>query len=310
MRTRLDLPRAGEDDPYLERLPEADPMPVFVVGLHRSGTTFLYQSIVDCLGVAGLTIYDLVYYDRLLKNRFEGLELRDRAALQSYFAQKGWSTRRIDDVPLTDTTVEEYGFLFIRRRLGSRFGPEKIALLRQLCKKLAVVNDNAQTVVLKSPWDSSAIPMLQQTFPRAKFILITRDSKAVARSMFASFRELGEGAVDSYVSFLVGRNYRAQWALYKPKLKRLLLGRARFEQRLACFCARTVERSTRQLEEVIARANSGSIRRVDYRTLVESPVQVLADLAAFLQVPTNERLDSIVAKPRSRVAMPAVDALH
>ncbi|MBL4607883.1 MAG: hypothetical protein JKY01_08660 [Pseudomonadales bacterium] len=103
------FPKNNEDQKYLASLKDTPVNPIFIMGLHRSGTTFLYDSISRCFPVANLTLYDIFYYHRLLKNRAEENEQHDRALLNRAFRSVGITDRRLDSAWVEDTTVEEYG---------------------------------------------------------------------------------------------------------------------------------------------------------------------------------------------------------
>jgi hypothetical protein len=55
--------RQDLDRPLLATLPPSKP-PIFVLGLHRSGTTFLYQLLADSFPFAVTTLYDITHYRR------------------------------------------------------------------------------------------------------------------------------------------------------------------------------------------------------------------------------------------------------
>ena len=53
------FPLPGEDAPYRSHIENLAARPVFIMGLHRSGTTFLYDSVARCFPLANLSLYHL-----------------------------------------------------------------------------------------------------------------------------------------------------------------------------------------------------------------------------------------------------------
>ena len=92
--------------------------PVFILGLHRSGTTFLYGILSRALPVAILTAHRVIDYDRLLLQHKEGSSAMAERRFHGLFRSWDMPTRGIDDVPLSYAMPEEYGWI-LRRRAGS-----------------------------------------------------------------------------------------------------------------------------------------------------------------------------------------------
>ena len=94
------FPVRDEDAPLKADLAEQKVKPIFIMGLHRSGTTFLYDSVARAFPLAQLTLYDFFYYDRLLRNHQQGGAKQDAQRLNACFAALGIKDRNIDSVPV------------------------------------------------------------------------------------------------------------------------------------------------------------------------------------------------------------------
>jgi len=61
------------DDQYRHKIKNLSYKPVFILGLHRSGTSILYKMLQSTGEFNTLTAYDVVYYNRLLYNSIHEL---------------------------------------------------------------------------------------------------------------------------------------------------------------------------------------------------------------------------------------------
>ena len=73
---------------------------VFIVGLHRSGTTFLYEALSQVLPVAKLTVQNVVFYRTLIASYLRDGGHHDRQWLKAYFQDNNINTRGRDSLPL------------------------------------------------------------------------------------------------------------------------------------------------------------------------------------------------------------------
>ena len=112
------FPAADEDHALLSDITDLPLRPVLIMGLHRSGTTFLYDCVAKSFPVAHLSLYHLLYFDRLLSNKANGKEQEDKDLLNRYFLSRGIRDGNIDGTHIDADAVEEYGFL-LRKKSGT-----------------------------------------------------------------------------------------------------------------------------------------------------------------------------------------------
>ena len=180
-----------------DRLFEADLrkikiQPVFIIGLHRSGTTFLYQTLTEVFPVASLTIYHVVNYDRILLYNQEKTDAAARQKLNEMFRKWHMITRLIDNIALSHAMPEEYGWL-LRSRAGSFHTNARTApLLDEICRKLQFTTPSAAAVLQKNPFDTGYVHELLAYFPEARFIFLQRDPVAIVNSQFRVARYFSE----------------------------------------------------------------------------------------------------------------------
>jgi hypothetical protein len=98
-------PGPGLDTPWLAHLADTPVWPVFILGLHRSGTTLLYSLLAQAADFNTVTAYHLAHYDELLHNSAHGLQDAAREALTRSFAADGLADRGIDRVAATADTM-------------------------------------------------------------------------------------------------------------------------------------------------------------------------------------------------------------
>ena len=73
--------KASLDDHYLHKLDGISFMPIFIMGLHRSGTSILYKMLGATRHFNTVTAYHILKYDELLYNFTKNKEKTVKRAL-------------------------------------------------------------------------------------------------------------------------------------------------------------------------------------------------------------------------------------
>ncbi|MDY6942467.1 MAG: sulfotransferase [Pseudomonadota bacterium] len=300
------FPGRHEDDAYLDRLDDIEIRPVFIMGLHRSGTTFLYDSVSKCFPVANLTLYHIFYYDRLLKNAIEGGEESDRATLNRLFRALGITDRKLDSVYVEDTTVEEYGWMLRNRSYQISVSENNKDYFTQICKKLAFLHPEAQAILLKNPWDTGKAKQILEWFPNARFIYITRDPIFILNSQINAALALMTGPqpfqtmlIDDFKvpgDRITKNAIYALWKLVRGIKK--VTGDGLYAFILRQICSWTVQKELEGYYRAIEELPAENVFAIDYQNFNEAPKQHLAELQAFLDLPFVTPPDAIIPKPR------------
>ncbi len=297
------------DDSFLGLLEGIRPRPVFILGLHRSGTTFLDQRLAAGLPVAPLTVLGVVRYDRLLDLHDSGALGEAGRALDETFRGWGMDTRRIDEVALSHDMPEEYGWI-LRRRAGSfRVNRRTAPVLDEICRKLHRIHPEASAVLLKNPWDAGRGARLLAIFPEARFIVIRRDPVAIVNSQFRVARYFG-GTRDRFIELLFrGIPFGRTWLRVQRVVRRA--GGPLLHARIALArILRDVARETERLEASWRALPEPRRMAVDYESLVRDPDEVLARAGAFLGLPVRPDRARVPAKPRDPALLPEVAAVE
>jgi len=156
--------------------------PVFILGLHRSGTTLLYQMLAasGCFHV--VTARHVIQFDGTA--RAASNPRGEDEKLTSRFARLGLTTRLVDDVNLTPNLPEEYGFVLEAAWGRPTLDRRTLPTLVTLCEGIAGESRDVKLMLLKNPWDFSRFRAIRKLLPGARFVFIHRRPLHVVASMY------------------------------------------------------------------------------------------------------------------------------
>jgi hypothetical protein len=300
------FPRPEEDHFYLSQIRDVVARPVFIMGLHRSGTTFLYDSVARCFPMANLSLYHLFYYHRLLKNHAEGGEARDRQTLNQLFRRMGITDRKLDSVYVDDRMVEEYGWMLRNHSYSMKVTERNRTVLDEMCRKLQYVTPGAQAVLLKNPWDTGNARQILNWFPNARFIYITRDPIYILNSQMNAMLSLLTGSqpfqtllVDNFKMPFGKRSLQGLYAGWKAvRGVKALTGNRPFETVLRPFIAAAVGHELNNYYSDLEALPPESVYALNYQSFNDRPQEHLQELAEFLNLPFVTPPEAIIPHPR------------
>ena len=176
-------------------LPAELPPLMFILGAHRSGTTFLHQVLADTGHYSFVQPYDLIHFDRLLKFDGDGSTAAERARLDGEL-RSGQPNRGLDDLAIGASVAEEYGHLLPKQGQFSFFTPSLTEASRPrfelLCRKKRAL-DGARPLILKNPDDFyTNFMQLHAWYPRARVVFLHRHPLAVLNSKVRAWTRLLE----------------------------------------------------------------------------------------------------------------------
>lgn len=175
---------------YLKELKNADFQPVFILGVHRSGTSILYKMLTLTGCFNPVTAYHLINYDKLLSNHHEQKEQEAKQRLTESFLKNGLTDRGIDKLKITADFAEEYGFLLGAKTQQMHITKKNVALFIELCKKIEFIAGNQKPILLKNPYDFPNFLYLKEVFPNARFVFIHRHPLKTISSTLNAIRTL------------------------------------------------------------------------------------------------------------------------
>lgn len=154
---------------------------VFILGLHRSGTTLLYEMLAasECFNI--VTARHVVDFDRLGNGRT--VPERSRGELQSWFDREGLADRQVDAVRLGPDTPEEYGFVLDNLGAGRRITPRNVHVFERVCTTIGSDFDQDRPLLLKNPWDFGNARVIKKLMPESKIVYIHRNPFHVLGSL-------------------------------------------------------------------------------------------------------------------------------
>lgn len=300
--------------------------PIFISGVHRSGTTWLHQLLVETGQFDYVSAYHVIQYDKLPQQPAGDPATAMGPAgsagagpvpayreLVETFHRLALDSRVIDDVKVSPDLPEEYGFVLDNAGTGKVVTAANLPVLRELCRRIRRVPDGRRPVVLKNPWDAANFVYLKRAIPRARFVFIHRHPERSISSTLIAARTFS-AARNDYAA-LLSRDYqklftpykRGQWA--RRSLQRLLLSRkANLGVRVV---TRRVVAAHRYFIDNIARMPAADCLHLRYEDLCDRPAEGLERVLRFLGLDAS-LAGSIrtAARPRLRDVLPEVQAFR
>ena len=254
-----------------------DDAPVFLVGAPRSGTSLVYKAL--CLHPDASWVSNWV---RLFPSLPQLAMLNRAAPRLPGLRRRVWfgggenayvyGARR----PLWERAFPmpvEGEPLYTRAGVASNGGHSDSGVqLEQLRKSFAAVRraSGGATVVNKRVANNRRIPLLLEAFPRARFVEIVRDGRAVALSL---------ANVDWWPESVVW------WCGQTPKQWEAG-GHDPWE-----LCARTWVEEVRATEAGLGAVPAGQRHSITYEQLVTDPHATLGDVASFAGLDSSEKAE-------------------
>ena len=276
---------------------------LFLLGAHRSGTTWLHQLLASSKQISCIT-----YWDVLQQLRQDSLPL-ERDKVQKTLEQDG-DSRGFDGVAVGLDLPEEYGFLlekgafdmYTRRPISNTcFDP-----LQQLITKKSGQVDQAPWLLLKNPVDFyDGFLNIANQFPDSKFIFLHRHPLAVFRSQVMAWRHLAKFQ-NTYLSSL-DPTYAE--AMANPRTKVALqfsLHSRSFIETILLTLAESFEFHLKHEKDLAQQAI-----RLRYEDLCRDPISELNKISSWLGLADGflapERLS---ARPRKQNNDPLIQEVY
>jgi hypothetical protein len=239
----------------------ANPPVIFIIGLHRSGTTFLYETLSRVLPVAKLTVQDVVGYTTLVTNYLRDGGRHDCQSLTAYFERHQITTRGRDALLLSPATAEEYGWI-LKTESGSYS-----------------VGDRSLDV-LKNPWDTGNVDTLAREFPGAKFVFLRRDPMEIVNSELGNMLYFMETR-DPLIKLLTKEIPSTRILLMITRIFRRLLGKQLFSRLYVRLILKDVADNVHKFNISLTCCNPKRALEITYENLIDNPRQTLESVASF-----------------------------
>lgn len=276
------------DAPYLHLLEKVDFTPIFIMGDHRSGTTALYQILVETECFNYLNASHIIKYDEILESNINGTQERTRQELKKLFKSLEITDRLFDKVKPTPDLPEEYGFILRNAGYESYLNPENLLLFVQLCQKIQFASNSDKPLLLKNPWCFPHFMYIKSVLPKAKFVFIHRHPIHVINSKLKAVRLML--SVKSPYTQLISKRYGK---IFDNPLRRLLF-RIKYSSLFGLGVRQVTQTSmlaTTYFLENIRSLPTNDCISIKYEDLCQSPESTILKVLDFLQLEAKTTVD-------------------
>lgn len=284
------------DSPYLEKLQNISFKPIFILGLHRSGTSILYRMLSETQCFNYVTIYHLVKYNQLINNHINNLEEVSKKDVAAFFKNSGLGDRYIDRLKVTPDSPEEYGFLLRRGNLQNKITPKNLSTFVEMAKKIQFISDKEKPLLLKNPLDFQNFIYIKKVFPEAKFIFIHRNPLKVLSSVIKALRLLYKNKI-LFPTHVV--RYYSKMFDYPLILHTIRLCLSEVFPLGLMVITMYASKSIKYYMKNIERLPKEDYICVTYENLCKDPQKNIEEIMRFLNIKMNHKMDfKSFIKPR------------
>jgi len=274
------------DEKYIDQLKNIDFKPIFIMGVHRSGTSILYKILSKTGSFNSVNAYNVINYDQLLNNHINKIEGKEKQKLNNLL-KKLQKSRSIDKLEIDSDFAEEYGFVLSRKNNESELKPSTLETFITLCKKIQFISENDKPILLKNPFDFNNFLFIKKQFPDAKFIFIHRNPFKTLNSQINATRTLIKNKSE-YLN-LISVNYPK---IYKNKLL-LLYYRflySKYVQFGTLLFIKNLARKTKYFLENIEKLDNIDYISIRYEDLCNNPDEKINNILNFLQIKAQKNI--------------------
>lgn len=180
----------SKDHEFLDKIQNQSFFPIFILGLHRSGTSILYKTLSDTKRFNILTAYHIFYYDSLVYNHINHIEKIKKDELNDLFQRKGISTRKTDNILVSSDYAYEYMYIFSDQNYSFKITVKNKPLFDEIYNKLKFISSNDYPILLKNPFDFSNFIFIKSIYPNARFIFIHRNPLWIINSTMRLYKSI------------------------------------------------------------------------------------------------------------------------
>jgi hypothetical protein len=282
------------DKKYLNKIKNTKFDPVFIMGLHRSGTTILYEMLEKTEKFNILTAYHVIYYDELLHNHIDKIEEKKKRELNNLLTEKGIINRKTDNVKVSADYAHEYMYIFLEKNLSWKIDEKNKELFEEICKKIKFISKNNKPILLKNPYDFANFVKIKKFYPNAKFIFIHRNPSFVINSTMKLWKT--HFLTKNEFLGLYSKRYRN---IYNNPLSRLFF-RKYYASKFPPVIFDTIKISSKGVKTYLK--NIDFLKKEDYvsikyEDLCEKPNETMNKILKYLDIKTGLDFSKFI-KPR------------
>lgn len=262
-----------------------DPLasPVFILGMHRSGTTLLYEMLAHSGCWNTLWAWHVASFDEIEQ---PGADLAaSQTRLTRRFQEEGLETRGVDSVKVQLETKEEYGFILDNHRQGPRITRKNFPLFCRICETVQRTHSRQRPLLLKNPWDFGNAPLIKALIPSARFVYIHRRPEEAVNSMW-KFLSQSILKKNIYMAMLSTQYERVMRTRVRLGLLRFVIKRQPgiFVNGLIRWFGKACDRYLQSVGQIAAQDRM----EVTYDQLCTAPEQTIRSILNHLQLQGND----------------------
>ncbi len=279
------------DVEYFDKIKDICFNPIFILGLHRSGTSILYKILNETGGFNVLNTYHILNYDKLLYNHIKVIEEIKRKEINDYLKEKGITNRGTDHLKVNANYANEYCYIFSNKDLPVKLTNKNKELFDNLCKKLKYIYENDKPLLLKNPYDFSNFLFIKEKYPNAKFIFIHRNPIDVISSTIRLWRTILKNKNEH--NALYSKHYAK---IFQNPLKLYLLRKFYFSKYSALYII-TIRHVSKILKYFLSNINKipkEDYISVKYEDLCEKPNLVVNKIFNFLSLNCDQDIGKFI----------------
>jgi len=270
--------------------------PIFIIGLHRSGTTFLYESLVKAFPLTPLTLFDIINFDNMYAFRKSGDEELKRQELNDQILALGIKDRGMDTIKVSDKTVDEYGWLLKYKSGEFKSSDKNIHFLKNIILILSELGIEGEKILLKSPWDTGQVSFLFENFPDAKFIFIKRPPEQILRSQLNNSIQFATSP-QPFLEMLLKPIPNGNYYLTMHRWGKQLLGRKGFSYIMRKILKKTIFRERKAYQRSYEALPKSQKFEIFYEHLIRDPETILNEISKFIEIPPRSSSSKATTNP-------------
>lgn len=290
------------DYEYMDQIKNTTFNPVFILGLHRSGTTILYKMLSETGQFNVFTLYHVLNFDRLLYDHVKNIEEKEKNKINNLLKEKGITNRKTDNVEVSADYEHEYVYIFSQRNYPWKINEESKELFETLCKKIKYISGNDKPILLKNPYDYPNFLYIKKTYPNAKFVFIQRNPLEVISSNMRLWKTRLK-AKDEFAS-MYSKEYDG---IYKNPLL-IFASRVYFTFKFPPGIFEVIWRAkngTKYYLKNIKYLSKDDYISLRYEDLCERPTEIIKNILNFLDLKSDKDFRGYI-KPRKLNLTPEV----
>ncbi|MDH3618371.1 MAG: sulfotransferase [Nitrosopumilus sp.] len=263
--------------------------PIFIIGVPRSGTGLLHQTLcahpeLAWFGVDDLKLWISKEEKEQLKEYFSRLTQQNKKIPRdehrlAVFGRVDLNPKRFDNLPPNSFPIE--GETFWRKYFGDKFIEDIPANKKSdLVKTLSdiIIRQKKSRFLNKAPQNVMRLNAIKKIFPDAIFINIARNPRSVVSSMIT--RSKKEGSFDIGIPILDIKNYEKLDSIQKRAWQ------------------------YKEITEVIydfSIQNTNQFKTVFYEEFLKNPKKFVKDIFDFCNLETPEKFEQLLPKIRPKI---------